>query len=134
LSGRSLRLASLTSSQSHRHASALRSKHDKRFLENVVPPSLFGLEPRRIRSPQGLRRLRFSFFLFTCQRTRWLPIVRSRPSPSSDAERDSPEANFISRLRVRNRGKTSAPPAAAPPSCGGVYSRHPSLLSTPRHK
>lgn len=31
----------------------------------------FGIRLLRVGCPQGLRRLRFSFFLFTCQRTRW---------------------------------------------------------------
>jgi hypothetical protein len=42
----------LTSSQAHRHAPILRSKPDKRCLENVVPPSLFGsLLPEGIGKP-----------------------------------------------------------------------------------
>jgi hypothetical protein len=106
-------------------------------FRNVVPPKsrlAYRLSPA---SPQGLRRLRFSFFLFTCQTTRRSPIVRPpkgfHPVLAAQ-ERDSPKRIGSSRsasyFNEDNRGAAEQ----HRPRCGGVYSRRLPALSTPRHK
>jgi hypothetical protein len=69
-------------------------------------------------SPQGLRRLRFSFFLFTCQRTRWGHPSFGQPglSPFLAAQKRIRRSELILTIcelfsRGQSRSRRAAPPS-----------------------
>lgn len=108
---------------------------DKRSTAEVS----FGIRSLSTGCPQGLRRLRFSFFLFTCQRTRrdnpsLASVIRRRQShepsrvvptreaaglqPCVHTEKTAAGANWPPGPRTREPRVIPAPPTASTPSCG----------------
>ena len=87
--------------------------------------SLFLAPTTRIGRPQGLRRLRFSFFLFTFQRTRQKSREREVHRRARQLSLDRPRRRDVRPGRTPSRPASREPRVnlraalkAAPPSCG----------------
>lgn len=123
----------LTSSQTHCHSRLRRSAAVTAMSlrkRSVAEVSSWRLSAEADWRPQGPRRLRFSFFLFTCQRTR-RTNRRLDAAPSRGAhERPIAEAKRCLIFRRRRQERNSPPQAAVPLSSFAVYSRPLARLSS----
>ena len=106
------------------------------ILETCPPKSLSisNAEGITTRKSAGLRRPRFSFFLFNCQTTDsgsagiglHATLAQYTERPGLTAFRKCTCVRFP---RI-TREQTTTPPAAFRPRCGGVYSLRPLRVST----
>jgi hypothetical protein len=111
----------LTSSQAHRHAPILRSKPDKRCLENVVPPSLFGslLPKDRQARKDSAAYVSLSSYSLVKEHDGEPHRLATQLSLTGHADETFASVRTPSQLCIeRTEGKPQSRLKAAPPSCG----------------
>jgi len=114
------------------------------LIRIVSKPEPLSGSPLPTDPSQGSRRPRFSFFLFSCQRTRCRSdIVRPEPKPSDGLERpfglpnestfntfSIPFASPFFRATLRIGGRRISSPAAVPPSLMRFIRAAPRAVNT----